>query len=629
MSSVNPENIPQELRAKKQWVCWRYEERDGKKTKVPIALMVGGPASSTNSMTWGDFECALRSYQEPSNNLDGIGFVFNNDFIGVDLDKAIDNRGEIKPWATEILKACNQTYAEITPSGKGFHIISKGALPEGWKGRGKAYHDGKVEIYSKGRYFTFTGNHLPGTPATAEDQSAAIIELYKKINGENGNGANRKSKSTVNGTDIRTDDCLEAALEDPVFSRLWYGDISQNNNDDSAADLALCNKIVFYFGPDPDVVDRLFRQSKLYREKWERNDYRKWTIDKAIEGTPEIYAPKRKTAKNGGASRQAESQNEPINEPEKKKSGELILDPGNPLPTARLFVDRFYTIDSTRGLQHQAGVFYEYQRAFNAYADLDESAIRSKLYEFLDSAKTKTESRLVPFKPTKTKVDNALDALRAITNLPMSSPSPSWLKPNTLDPLEIIACRNGLLHIPTRKLLPPTPEFFTLNGIHFEFNSNAPRPENWLRFLDQLWPDDSPSIQSVQEWIGYLLTPRTLFQKIFMIVGPKRSGKGTIARVIRMLLGERAFCGPTLANMAEPFGLAILINKSAAVIADARIGGRTDSAIITERLLSISGEDALSIPRKFLPDWNGKLSTRFMLLTNESKMRPARWLLGS
>ena len=102
-----------------------------------------------------------------------------------------------------------------------------------------------------------------------------------------------------------------------------------------------------------------------------------------------------------------------------------------------------------------------------------------------------------------------------------------------------------------------------------------------------------------------------------MIVGPKRSGKGTIGRVIRMLLGDRNVCGPTLSNMAEQFGLSILIGKSVAIIADARISGRTDTAVITERLLSISGEDTLSIPRKYLPDWNGKLPTRFMIMTNE------------
>src|SRR5262249_60214323 len=88
-------------------------------------------------------------------------------------------------------------------------------------------------------------------------------------------------------------------------------------------------------------------------------------------------------------------------------------------------------------------------------------------------------------------------------------------------------------------------------------------------------------------------------------------------RVRGMLLGDRSVWGPMVASMAEQFGLSTLIGKSVAIIADARISGRTDTAVITERLLSISGEDALSIPRKFLPDWNGKLPTRFTLMTNE------------
>jgi putative DNA primase/helicase len=86
---------------------------------------------------------------------------------------------------------------------------------------------------------------------------------------------------------------------------------------------------------------------------------------------------------------------------------------------------------------------------------------------------------------------------------------------------------------------------------------------------------------------------------------------------MRRLLGERHVSGPTLANLSEQFGLSILVGKAVAIIADARISGRTDTAVLTERLLSISGEDTLSIPRKFLPDWTGKLTTRFLLMTNE------------
>ena len=65
------------------------------------------------------------------------------------------------------------------------------------------------------------------------------------------------------------------------------------------------------------------------------------------------------------------------------------------------------------------------------------------------------------------------------------------------------------------------------------------------------------------------------------------------------------------------FGLQELIGKPVAVISDARLSGRSDAAVIAERLLSISGEDCLTIDRKHRDPWTGTLPTRFLILTNE------------
>ena len=101
------------------------------------------------------------------------------------------------------------------------------------------------------------------------------------------------------------------------------------------------------------------------------------------------------------------------------------------------------------------------------------------------------------------------------------------------------------------------------------------------------------------------------------MVGPKRGGKGTIGRVQTALLGQPNVCAPTLASLGQNFGLAPLIGKQLAIIADARLGGRADQHVIAERLLSISGEDGITIDRKFLEPWTGTLATRFMIMTNE------------
>ena len=106
-------------------------------------------------------------------------------------------------------------------------------------------------------------------------------------------------------------------------------------------------------------------------------------------------------------------------------------------------------------------------------------------------------------------------------------------------------------------------------------------------------------------------------QKIFLVVGPKRSGKGTIGRVLTAMLGKGNVASPTLSSMSNQFGLQSLIGKPLAIIADARLSGRTDQAAIAERLLSISGEDGQTVPRKYLSDWHGRLPTRFLIMTNE------------
>jgi putative DNA primase/helicase len=145
-----------------------------------------------------------------------------------------------------------------------------------------------------------------------------------------------------------------------------------------------------------------------------------------------------------------------------------------------------------------------------------------------------------------------------------------------------------------------------------------------LQFLNEVWPaepdekgklDEAVAINVLGEWFGYVLSGRTDLHKMFLHVGPTRGGKGLIARVETALLGKRNVAGPTLHSLCGEFGLAPLIGKSLAVISDARFG-RTDSVVV-ERLLSISGEDTLTVNRKYREQWTGKLGTRMHVISNE------------
>jgi putative DNA primase/helicase len=121
----------------------------------------------------------------------------------------------------------------------------------------------------------------------------------------------------------------------------------------------------------------------------------------------------------------------------------------------------------------------------------------------------------------------------------------------------------------------------------------------------------------LQEMFGLMLTNDTSYQKIFMIAGPRRSGKGTIGRILTAMIGKDNVVNPTMADLGVDFGLEPLIDKLLAIISDARVSKHTNASKVTERLLSISGEDGQSINRKYKSYWTGRLFTRFLILTNE------------
>ena len=295
----------------------------------------------------------------------------------------------------------------------------------------------------------------------------------------------------------------------------------------------------------------------------------------------------------------------------------MILSPRNPLASARKFIAVHHTQDSHRTIHRYRGSFYTYTGT--GYRETLDEEIRSHLYRFLDQAQCQnSHGNVVPFEPNRNKVLEVLEALKAEALLSPGIERPAWLLGNDASrDDEILACKNGLLDLSSQELLDHTPRFFGHEALEFEYDPQAPEPKRWIQFLKELWSDDPASISTLQEWCGYALTPDTRQQKILLIVGPKRSGKGTIGRLLRKLLGTRNVSAPTFSSLSQNFGLAPLIDKLLAIISDARLSHRADQGTVAERLLSISGEDALTIDRKYREGWTGTLPTRLMILTNE------------
>jgi putative DNA primase/helicase len=301
-------------------------------------------------------------------------------------------------------------------------------------------------------------------------------------------------------------------------------------------------------------------------------------------------------------------------ETERKAQPLSLPKPTEPMAVAREFVERRCRQGGDLIFRYWRGGWWSWRASH--WIEVDEGTLKSELYQFTEKASCINDSgKRMPWAPTQSKINNLLDALKAICLLGADVDQPSWLDGRE-DARVIVATANGLLDVNSRELLEHTPAFFNQTAVPFDYDPNATEPARWLAFLAELFPDQPEAIDALAEWFGYVVSGRTDLQKIFLMVGPTRGGKGVIARILTKLIGRKNVAGPTLNQFGTEFGLAPLIGKSLAIVADARFGGRDASAVV-ERLLSISGEDTLTINRKYRDQWTGKLATRLHILSNE------------
>ncbi len=300
----------------------------------------------------------------------------------------------------------------------------------------------------------------------------------------------------------------------------------------------------------------------------------------------------------------------------------------DPYRSATRFIDALRDPRGRKTLIRWRGDYYHWSGT--CYRPIGGEELRSWLYRFLDGSLIAVKTGDNPpkwakgrFVPDDAKVSKIMDAVRAQVLVSDRVEPRAWLgaRSNGMrrpDAGDVVALSNGLLHLQSRTLLDHTPHFFNLNALDFDFDPNAPEPAEWLKFLASLWPSDPDSIATLQEIVGYMVSGRADLQKIFLVVGPKRSGKGTIIVVITALLGRENVTAPTLTSMRGEFGLEPLIGKTAAFLTDARLDLTTSQTVLVERLLRISGQDQIQINRKNRAEWNGRLDVRFFIASNEA-----------
>jgi putative DNA primase/helicase len=209
----------------------------------------------------------------------------------------------------------------------------------------------------------------------------------------------------------------------------------------------------------------------------------------------------------------------------KAKPAALVLDRTNPMEIARLIIQTKYKMGDHVILHRHRGAFWKYTGSY--YQLADDEAINSDVWTFLEHAFTRGKGdSILPFKPTRASVGDVVAALVAASKLNDYIDAAAWLTKTDMPPAnEFISLQNGLLHLPTKDLLPATPDYFCVNASQVAYDPKAPEPVKWLKYLNEVLGDDE-AIQAVQEWNGYLLSPDTSQQKILFCIGTSARWQG-------------------------------------------------------------------------------------------------------
>lgn len=517
------EKLPQELKERGTFCLWKYEKRNGDTTKVPYQVS-GARADSTNRSTFTSFDMAVSH----RNGYDGIGIGVFDDFCAIDIDHCVEN-GSLSDMAKDIITRMD-TYTEYSPSGNGVRILFKASLPS--YDRERYYINNRsigLEVYVAGhtnRFVTVTGNAISGS--SIEDrirELSAVLEQYM-----------RKSEKTAAqisapGSYLSDESVLSKASSSKQaekFNALWNGIIPEGRSH-SEADAALCSILAFWCGGDTDQMDRLFRQSGLYRKKWEREDYRTGTLTGAISMCSDFYRPVRKTSA-------ADDFNDLQKSVSELTPAENDRYPWNDIGNGRLFADvykdiaryvperkQWFIYDGTRWVPDTGSL-----KAMELCKDLADAVMRyalgihdeHKRKSYIDFCK-KWQSRHV-------RITILSDA---------QSVYPISMEEFDRDKY-LFNCSNGTVDLRTMTFKEHDAEDRLTKIAPVDYVPGA-KSERFDRFIREIMSGDMSKAKFLQKSVGYAVSGDTRFECMFFLYGATtRNGKGTLMESILRVMGD-------------------------------------------------------------------------------------------
>jgi len=310
---------------------------------------------------------------------------------------------------------------------------------------------------------------------------------------------------------------------------------------------------------------------------------------------------------------------------ELKASGLMLPPPGMPLPVARQIGEPLHPdkVEWPRAFQHDerlallnwSGMWMEW--LITHWSEVEEAQVKNWLYTILGDAFYATEDGVSPWNPTPQSVGGVLEVLKNHVLLPRDK----ILAGGCVNPYEnpigrLVGVANGLLDPRTRTLHDFNPGYFNTYSLPLEYDPDAGDPTLWLEKLDEWFAGDKGAILLIRLWFCAVLLGETKHQRSLLLVGPRRSGKGTIRDVLLELLGRSNVATLRWQSLGGDFGLQPLPGKALAVVPDMRLG-KGDHSQALEMFLALVGNDHPNVKRKGTTDWEGLLEVMVMILTNE------------
>ena len=528
--------FPDELTKLNNWCVWRLVNRNGKQTKIPINAETGEMAKSNDPDTWNSYETALKVFQET--NADGLGFFFEPPYVGVDIDDISEEierykNGDVESNIVFEFYELLKTYAEISPSGNGIHLIFKGKLP------GPSRRKGNVEMYDQGRFFTMTGDTLNKYHEINEPRKNSVDFVYRKY---------IKPKQSVTRVDFGNHGIEHNLSDSEVISKALnskqggkFKDLLNGNWEKykeypshSEGRMGFLNILAFWTAKDFQQMDRIFRQSGMMNDKWDEKRGKTTLgaseINTAIHDVNEVFTPSQKRDPLN-----YEFGDEFFNEKEKKKDypSRTTDDTGNALR----FLDRYR--DMVR-YSYNRGKFYVYNGSY--WAVDDRGQVRVLIDKTIDDMKNEKV-----FVAEGVDEEDAYEAFHKHIKNSRSNTSKKRMEdelkhhipitPEEFDPDDMLLnTQNGYLNLTSGEQLEPDKHKMFSMIADSELTENQ-RPDVWLDFLNDIFNYDQETINFIQRAVGYSLTGSTREQVMFILHGKGRNGKSLFIETIRSILG--------------------------------------------------------------------------------------------